>query len=62
MDFDFPGVDFQGATAAPSRDDEELQKIYDVVPRTEDVFNLNKRDLEFRGKLGRSSVESGSCH
>ena len=33
--------------------DDELQKIYDVVPRTEDVFNLNKRDLELFDKLGK---------
>ena len=41
------------ASAAVSRETEDLQKIYDVVPRTEDVFNLNKRDLEFKGKLGK---------
>ena len=33
--------------------DDELQKIYDVVPRTEDVFNLNKRELELHDKLGK---------
>ena len=32
--------------------DDDPQSVYDSVPRTEDVFNLNKHDLELFDKLG----------
>ncbi len=32
--------------------EDDPQKIYDSVPRTEDVFNLNRKDLELYDKLG----------
>ena len=31
---------------------DESQKIYDSVPRTEEVFNLNKGDLQICDKIG----------
>lgn len=33
--------------------DDDPQKIYDSVPRTEEVFNLNCKDLELHDKLGK---------
>ena len=36
----------------PSKSDDDIQKVYDILPRTEDVFNLNYRDLELASKLG----------
>ena len=35
---------------APVEDDP--QKIYDPIPMTEDVFNLNRNDLQIDEKLG----------
>ncbi len=37
---------------APVSMGDDPQKIYDSVPRTEEVFNLNKKDLELVDKLG----------
>ena len=34
--------------------DDETQKVYDSVPRTEDVFNLNRADLGMMERLGKS--------
>ncbi|ELT94628.1 hypothetical protein CAPTEDRAFT_178598 [Capitella teleta] len=38
--------------------DEDSQKIYDSVPRTEDVFNLHRGDLELHEKLGAGNFGS----
>ncbi|KAK2171466.1 hypothetical protein NP493_1062g00054 [Ridgeia piscesae] len=38
--------------------DDESQKIYDSVPHTEEVFNLDKRDLEIKEKLGAGNFGS----
>lgn len=46
-----PFADVPAISAVP-HEVEDLQKIYDIVPRTEDVFNLNKRDIDLKGKLG----------
>ena len=37
----------------PRIKDDDPQKIYDSVPRTEEVFNLNKNDLELSDRLGK---------
>ncbi len=39
---------------------DDHQKIYDSVPRTEDVFNLNRKDLELYDKLGTGRHGDGS--
>ena len=36
----------------------DMEKIYDSVPRTEDVFNLNRKDLELSDKLGDGNFGS----
>lgn len=36
----------------------EMEKIYDSVPRTEDVFNLNRQDLELVDELGAGNFGS----
>lgn len=36
----------------------EMEKIYDSVPRTEDVFNLNRQDLELVDDLGTGNFGS----
>ena len=33
----------------------DMQKIYDSVPRTEDVFNLNRRELELTNEIGNGN-------
>ena len=38
--------------------DDDPQKIYDSVPRTEDVFNLNRNDLDLHEKLGAGNFGS----
>lgn len=35
-----------------------MEKIYDAVPRTEDVFNLNRQDLELIDELGTGNFGS----
>ena len=39
----------------PRNKDGDQQKIYDSVPRTDDVFNINQSDLELSERLGRWS-------
>ena len=41
----------------PRNKDDGLQKIDDSVPGTDDVFNLNKNDLELSDILGRWEIE-----
>ena len=49
-------ADASAPGAAPaSQTDEEFQKIYDHLPRTEDVFNLNANNLQLRNKLGQGN-------
>ena len=38
---------------AARKSDDEFQKVYDILPRTDDVFNLSFRDLDLKNKLGR---------
>ena len=35
-----------------------MEKIYDLVPRTDDVFNLNRSDLELHDELGAGNFGS----
>lgn len=36
----------------------EMEKIYDLVPRTDDVFNLNRSELELHEELGAGNFGS----
>jgi len=36
----------------------EMEKIYDLVPRNEDMFNLNRHDLELISELGAGNFGS----
>ena len=36
----------------------EMEKIYDLVPRTDDVFNLSRSELELHDELGTGNFGS----
>jgi len=36
----------------------EIEKIYDLVPRTDDVFNLRRNELELHDELGTGNFGS----
>lgn len=43
--------------------EDDSQSVYDSVPRTEDVFNLYKKDLELHDKLGKwNSDDCDKCN
>ena len=39
-------------------DPHEINKVYDTVPRTDDVFNLNRRDVVLTRELGGGNFGS----
>lgn len=48
----------QWVTSAPNKYLCDMEKIYDLVPRTDDVFNLNRSDLELHDELGAGNFGS----
>ena len=48
----------QWALSAPTTSLSDMEKIYDLVPRTDDVFNLNRSDLELHDELGAGNFGS----
>jgi hypothetical protein len=48
----------QWVLSAPTQSLCDMEKIYDLVPRTDDVFNLNRSDLELHDELGAGNFGS----
>lgn len=42
----------QWVLSEPTKSLSDMEKIYDLVPRTDDVFNLDRSDLELHDELG----------
>ena len=54
-----PAIGLQQLTSSgPLKSLCEVEKIYDLVPRTDDVFNLNRSELELHDELGAGNFGS----